>query len=181
MTEFSCQDVIWQNERTEIGVAMNESGRSLAIGIRAYPRGIQYAVVSGTMEEPVLEDCQPREMPTAFSFAKGLEFVFNEVTDILGHFDVRSAAMREAEYTRFATDSPSRMRNRVEGAAIAACAQRGIDVKIVVWKTIASVLQLEKKIKRDAFMKASHLRKLDWSALSPEQRDAIAAGVAVLG
>lgn len=162
-----------------MNVANLNSIENRALGIRAESTGINWAVVKGTLEKPILHDTGKESAPHAYNEAESLGWIRQRVLDIIDQFKPAQVAVRYPEPTaQGANRDSAKARCRVEGVVLEAANARNLQVVTGALNTISKNLG-SKSAK--SYLGTDDLRGLDWSQHTDAKiREAILVAVSVL-
>lgn len=147
------------------------------IGFRAEPGGVNWAIVEGTTEQPILVAADRSAAPVIYKEAEALAWYRQHVLDLFDRYDPKAAAVRYAEPTaRGAGTEAAKRRSRLEGVLLEASGSRRVPAIGEAMVTIKSKLGANAK----AYLVQPTFRQLDWSRRSPECREAILVAATVL-
>jgi hypothetical protein len=89
------------------------------LGLRAEPRAFHWAVVTGTLDSPVLEGSGTETAPHAYSEAESLAWTRQKVDHIIDTYKPTTVAVRYPErIARGANKDSAKSRCRVEGVLV---------------------------------------------------------------
>ncbi len=154
------------------------------LGIRAEPNSINWAVVEGTVTQPILVQAQNASAPTSYDEAACLGWYRDRILLIIDQLQVDRLAVRYPEPfggragTLVAVQDSNRRRCRIEGVVLEAAHSRNKGVRTGALTTISSSLGTRSAKK---YLDNDDLRGLDWSEYRDKNlREAILAAVAAL-
>jgi hypothetical protein len=152
---------------------------SRALGVRAEPSAINWAIVEGDQDHPTLLCADDARAPATYDEARSLSWYRSLVIQLIDEHDPQVVAVRYPEPKGRATqgDTPRR-RSRIEGVVLEAAATAGKQVLTGALVTISARLNT-KSAKQ--YLEEEELRGLDWSKHNPQRREAILVAVAALG
>lgn len=140
---------------------------------------LNWAVVEGPSELPILIDADVLKTPETYSEASRLKWFREKVYLLIDTYSPELAAVKSAEtrmpHPQFAT---LYQRCRVEGVVIEALNSRGIEVVIGPFSTVSSGLGTASA---KQYLTRDDLRGLDWRKHKGNRREAILVAVSVLG
>jgi hypothetical protein len=149
-----------------------------AIGFRAEPGAVSWAVLEGSKDKPVLLGYGKEEPPTTFDDAATLKWFRDKILYIVKLYSPTIAAVRYPEtYQPRLKLVPLGQRCRVEGVLIEAMHSSGIKVLTGPLATIAK--NLGSKMPKH-YLESDELRGLDWSKHKPYVREAILVAASAL-
>jgi hypothetical protein len=149
-----------------------------ALGFRAEPKQVHWAVVEGDADQPVLVDHDKAKPPVNMEEPEGLNWYRKRVAFLIEKFsiDVVGVRYQETHGRRGNVDSICR-RSRIEGVLVEAAFAAHVSV-------VPGVLnQLSARLKtRSAkhYLEDGELRGLDLSSLRAERQEAVLVAVAAL-
>lgn len=151
-----------------------------AIGFRAEPSAISWAVVEGSKDQPVLVGYGKEEPPKTFDEAAALKWFREKVQHIVNTYSPNVAAVRYIEtfQPHKVQVVPLGQRCRIEGVVIEAVRSSGIN-QILTGPLATIAKNLGSKTPKH-YLESSELRGLDWSKHKPYQREAILAAASAL-
>lgn len=154
---------------------------SRVLGFRAEPGSINWAIVEGETDLPVLILADSSAAPTLYEEAEALGWFRVQVHRLIDQFSPSLVSVRfpEAFVPSRARDS-DRRRSRVEGVIIEAANSKGLPVRTGALATISRRLETQ-PTKAKAYLTAKEFRGLDWSNYPKYVREAILVGVSGLG
>lgn len=151
----------------------------VALGIRAEPAALHWAVVEGTVDAPVLRGCASHQCPKTFTEPAALAWVRKQVLGHVAQFKVNVVGLRTAEPTaRGAGKGSAQRRVRIEGVVMEATESEGLSIMCGALVTIGRHLGSERP--KD-YLAAEELRGLSWKGRKNEEKEAILVAVAALG
>jgi len=149
-----------------------------AIGFRIEPSAINWAIVEGSLEVPVLVAADKSVAPTSYDEAAALAWFRDKVRQLIQTYSPGIAAVRFPEtFMRSAAQSSMYKRCRVEGTVIEAAHSCGIKVLTGALGTISKHLGTKGAKK---YLEHEDLRGLDWSKYQKNCREAILVAVSAL-
>lgn len=154
-----------------------------AIGFRAEKDRVHWAVVKGTIENPVVEAHDCIKAPTDYEDGEALSYFHNNIIVVLEQYNPDSAAMRYGETFLPHKPKPSAVqgmyaRGRVEGVVIEAAHSRGIAVKVGTLQSISSRLGTKSAKK---YLENGDVRGLKLNTKNKNRKEAILTAVSALG
>jgi len=150
-----------------------------AIGFRAEPSALNWAVVEGPSAPSILIDADVLKAPETYSEASGLKWFREKVYLLIDSYSPGIAAVKSAE--TFMPRPPLAtlyQRCRVEGVVIEALNSRGIEAVIGPFSTVSSGLGTTSA---KQYLKRDDMRGLDWRKYKGNRREAILVAVSALG
>jgi hypothetical protein len=150
------------------------------LGCRAEPALINWAVVEGDSDVPVLVVADSLAAPKLYGEAEALGWFRVQVHRLIDQFSPSIVAVRfpEAFVPSRARDA-DRRRCRVEGVVIEAAIAKGMKVRTGALATISRRLETE-SAKAKAYLETKEFRGLDWSNFPKYVREAILVAVSGL-
>ncbi|MGO9125919.1 MAG: hypothetical protein ACLP6G_13655 [Terriglobales bacterium] len=151
-----------------------------AIGFRVEPGLVNWALVEGTSEEPILVATAKIAAPATFDEPQALSFYRERVLLLLAQHSPGVVAVRYAEtFGRRGVDQSDYRRCRIEGVILEASDSRGLKA---VTGALASISKnLGTKAAKD-YLKSDDLRGLEWSKYPAKNvREAILVAASALG
>ena len=152
-----------------------------AIGFRVEPGLINWALVEGTSEAPILA-APPSKLtsPATYSESQALTFYQERVLLLLTEHSPHFVAMRYAEtFGRQGMRESDYRRCRIEGVVLEAANSRGIKV---IAGALASISKNLGTRTAKHYLEDSDLRGLDWSKYpAKNMREAILVAASALG
>jgi uncharacterized protein YjbI with pentapeptide repeats len=150
-----------------------------ALGIRAVPDGLYWAIVSGTLESATLEACDTERAPEAYNEGESLVWIRQKATYIIETYKPARVGIRYSEgNARGANKSSAKARCRVEGVILEAAACKNL--KIVTGALTTFAKHSGSKFPKEDLAEDS-LRGIDWSSYKDVNlREAILVGVSIL-
>jgi len=154
------------------------SGHKSILGIRAHPSGFHWAIVSGTLERPILEESGTESAPTVYTEPESLVWIREKLAEIIDRFKPTEVAVRFPEPTAMgANKNSAKSRCRVEGVVLEISATKRCPVVTGAFVTFGKYLGGSPK----AELKSNEFRGLDWSKQKDVNlREAIVVAVALL-
>jgi hypothetical protein len=151
----------------------------VALGIRAEPSALHWALVEGTCDQPILSACETIQSPKTFDEPASLAWLRKQILALIEDHAVTVVGLRMTEPTaRGAARESARRRARMEGVIIEAAESAGRGLVSGALATIGRHLGTPRP--KD-YLAEAQLRGLDWSGRTALQREAILVGVAALG
>ena len=166
-------------EEWGIHLLMSNRVNSLArvLGIRVEPSSINWAIVEGTRELPILVAADDANAPAQWDEANALSWYRERVLHIIEQYNPAIVAVRYQEPKGRAAGNAGRKRARIEGIVLEASNSRAIPVKTGALVTISANLKTKSA---KIYLSRDDLRGLDWSKQNPLRREAILVAVSVL-
>ena len=151
------------------------------LGFRAEPASINWAVVEGDPNLPILVLAESLAAPASYTDPEALGWFRVQVHRLIDQFSPTLIAVRfpEAFVPSRAKDS-DRRRCRVEGVIIEGANSRGLRVHTGALATISKNLETS-STKVKAYLEGKEFRRMDWSNFPKNVREAILVGVSGLG
>jgi Holliday junction resolvasome RuvABC endonuclease subunit len=150
---------------------------SRCIGVRAEAEGINWAIVDGSLEEPVLHAYGSDKAPAAYVESERLSWIRQQFLHILDQYNPLGVAVRYPENTALGANKDSaRARCRIEGVVLESAASRNLEVTTGALNTISKNLGTPAKEN----LLSDEFRGLDWQKYKPTVREAIIAAVSIL-
>ena len=132
-----------------------------AFGVRAEPRAVHWAVVTGTVGRPQLHAAGTETAPNAYSEGESLVWIRQRVLYILETYRPQRAAVRYPERTAPGANKDSaKARCRVEGVALEAASAANLETVTGTLNTFAKHFGTDSA---KAELASGTLRGLDWS------------------
>jgi Holliday junction resolvasome RuvABC endonuclease subunit len=152
---------------------------SCALGIRAEPAAVHWAVVAGTHQQLVLDASGSEHCPSSYSEAESLAWVRIRVLYILDTYKPSRVAVRYPEPTaKGANKNSAKARCRVEGVVLEAASSRNLEVVTGAMNTFGKFAG--SRSPKDDLL-SGEFRKLDWSKYKDSKiREAIYVGASLL-
>lgn len=157
---------------------MELHGQERVLGLRAEPSAINWAILSGTLEAPILEACDKEIAPAAYGEADALVWLRERTVHIIETYGPGRVAVRFPEPTALgANKNSAKSRCRVEGVIVEA--SRALALKVVT----GALNTFGKRFgsgsaKQD--LEKENLRGLDWSKYDRNRREAILVAISLL-
>jgi hypothetical protein len=149
-----------------------------AIGFRAEPSTVHWAVVEGSKIEPVLIAADEEKAPATFDEAARLKWLRDRIRYLLQTYSPEVAAVRYPEtFQRSPKVLPLGQRCRLEGVIIEGVQSCGVRVLTGPLATISKNLG-SKGAKH--YLESRELRGLDWSKYDVNRREAILVAASAL-
>ncbi len=149
------------------------------IGFRIEPRMINWAVVEGSPQSPVLVACDAIAPPRTFGEGQSLVWCRTQVRTFIDAYRPERAWIRYPEHSaRPSRSTGVHTRARMEGVIIESAHSKGLRVMTGALNSISAKLGTASA---KAYLGSSALLGLDWSKFSDNRREAILAAVASLG
>ena len=151
-----------------------------AFGLRVDPKETAWAHVTGTAEEPILEDHDKLVPPKVLSNeSERLVWYSDQIALLIKDRRPKIIAVRYAEdFGVRGKREPDRVRARIEGVIMESAMRLGITVFTGALKEIASAMGTKASKK---YLEQDDLRGLDWSTLDDKRREAVLVATAALG
>lgn len=154
-----------------------------SIGIRAENGSVQWAVVEGTVDEPVLVEDDKFSPPKTYEIGDAAVWVQNRIGDIVDRLSPDVANIRVAETFLQKKPNPTQQngilfRARFEGMAILSLAAKGVAVNI------GQIAQMKARVGSKhvkTYLEQRELRGMDLSSVPKIRQEAVLAAVAALG
>ncbi len=154
-------------------------GNNLVLGFRAEPTCIHWALVSGSIDAPVLDTHDEAAAPVNQTEAQQLTWYRDRVLLLIETHRPGKVAVRFAEAFRpKGAKGDSGTRSRIEGVILEAANSVKLPVITGALKTISSRLGSQSAKK---YLESDDLRGLDWSSVSKNSKEAILIAAAALG
>jgi Holliday junction resolvasome RuvABC endonuclease subunit len=151
---------------------------SRVLGVRAEPGAINWAIVEGSQEEPILHASGTEKAPTAYSEAEGLAWVRKKSIHIIEQYRPTGVAVRYPEPKALGANKDSaKARCRVEGVVLEVAAHNSLEVVTETLNTISK--NLDSKSAK-AYLSSDEFRGLDWSKCKEKVQEAILVAVSIL-
>lgn len=147
-----------------------------ALGLRAEARQINWAVVKGTRDSPVLLAHGKAAAPVDLAEAPALSWYSGRVKHIVETYTPSVAAVRSPEPIARGAGESARFRLRIEGVLLQTIDACGLPVRLGALAMISGRLGSQAK----KYVERGELRGLDLSTLPIPLREAVAVAVAVL-
>jgi len=154
------------------------AGAKPILGIRAHPSGFHWAIVSGRLERPILEESGTESAPNAYTEAEGLVWIRERLAEIIDRFKPLKVAVRFPEPTAMgAKKNSAKSRCRVEGVVLEISTTKKCPIVTGAFVTFGKYLGASPKEE----MKSKEFRGLDWSKHKDANlREAIVVATALL-
>jgi hypothetical protein len=149
----------------------------IAIGFRAEPSALHWAVVEGTHRNPLLLAADTLKAPISFSEAASLGWFRSQVVHLYDQFSPAAAAVRYPETVMGRPNASANRRCRVEGVILEVAHSRGVEASTGALTTISKNLGT-KGAKR--YLGEDEFRGIDWSSYSKNCQEAILVAVSAL-
>ncbi|MBC8352399.1 MAG: hypothetical protein H8E66_10455 [Planctomycetes bacterium] len=152
-----------------------------AIGFRAEPSGVFWAVVEGTRKKPILVENGKIVLPTAYeSVSDQLAFIRQRVVDTIERTSVDVGAIRFPESNRRSSGTKGDdFRLRMEGVLMESFAAANIPLNVAgAIKTIGRYIGTQAV--KD-YLTSDDLRGLKWPRKDAKVRESIMVATAALG
>lgn len=152
-----------------------------AVGFRAEKDHLHWAVVSGTVDRPIIEVHDRLRAPKVYDVAESLAWFRDNVRAIIEQHGPSIASIRFAE--TFLTRKPNALasmyaRARIEGVVIEAAQSMGLKVLVGSLTSISSRLGSRSA---KVYVEAGDLRGLDMSGINANRKEAIVTAASALG
>ncbi len=149
-----------------------------ALGFRAEPNAINWAVVEGSCEVPVLVGADQAAAPLAFDEAAALAWFREHVRGLIETYSPTVVGIRYPEtFGSHAGNASAHRRCRVEGVIAEAAASKGVTVRTGSLVTISKNLG-PKAAKK--YLESEEFRGVDWAKYSKNRREAILVAASAL-
>lgn len=150
-----------------------------AIGFRAEPAAVNWAVVEGSKEQPILLGSGKETAPTTFDEVAALKWFRDRIQYIVKTYSPSVAAVRYPEtFQPRVKLVPLGQRCRVEGVLIEAVRSCGIN-EILTGPLATISKNLGSKTAKH-YLEGDELRGLDWSKLRDYEKEAILVAASAL-
>jgi len=150
-----------------------------SIGIRAEADGINWAVIEGSREDPVLHAHGSEKAPAAYNEAERLSWVRQRILHIITQYEPTGMAVRYPEHTALGANKDSaRARCRVEGVVLEVAASKNLEVVTGTLNTISKNLGGKHSAKE--YLATDDFRGLDWSNYKTNLQEAIVVATSIL-
>lgn len=151
---------------------------SRVLGVRAEPSAINWAIVEGSQEEPILHASGTEKVPAAYSEAEGLAWVRQKVVHIIEQYRPTGVAVRYPEPKALGANKDSaKARCRVEGVVLEVAAGNNLEVVTGTLNTVSKNLG-SKSAK--SYLSSDDFRGLDWSKSKEKVQEAILVASSIL-
>ncbi len=151
---------------------------SRSLGVRAEPDAINWAIVEGSQDAPVLHASGTEKAPAAYSEGESLVWVRRKVAQIIQQYQPTGVAVRYPEPTaRGANKDSARARCRVEGVVLEASGSHNLEIVTGTLNTISKNLG-SKSAKN--YLSSGDFRGLDWSKQKGNVQEAILVAASIL-
>lgn len=153
------------------------------MGFRVEPKAVHFAVVGGSVEEPVLVDSGRYAAPKTYDEAEALSWYRSRTKVLIEEHQPERAAIKYMESVAGrgraprSTDS-TRKRHRIEGVVLQLLDQENIAVRAGPFATVSAGLG-SKSAK--SYVNSNELRGLDLTGRTKLAKEAIVAATAALG
>ncbi|MEH1916884.1 hypothetical protein [Nostoc sp.] len=152
-----------------------------AIGFRVEPQTVNYAVVEGTKQEPILITHDKMSPPNSYDKESDKLVWYRErLFTIIEEYQPQSGAIRLPEPSSFGKSKIDSLlkRARIEGVILEGLGKKGIECIVGALTTISSEIN-SKSAKQ--YLSNDDFRSLDWSNIKNiNQREAILVAVTQL-
>lgn len=150
----------------------------VALGIRAEPTALHWAVVEGDPDRPVLRASETVQCPKAFNEPAVLAWLRKQILALLDEYGIGVVGLRLTEpIARGAARESARRRARMEGVIMEAAESGGRGLVAGALATIGRYMGSEHP---KAYLSQDDLRGLEWKGKTPLQREAVLVAVAAL-
>jgi len=148
------------------------------LGVRAEPTAINWAIVTGTLDKPVLHASGTETAPHAYREGESLAWIRQRVVYVLDTYTPVKVAIRYPERTAKGSNKDSaKARCRVEGVVLEAAGSKNLEIITGALNTFAKHSQRESP-KED--LASEDLRGLDWSRYKSKLQEAIYVAFSLL-
>lgn len=149
-----------------------------AIGFRAEPSALNWAVVDNSTTPPTVIDVDVLTAPTVYDEPAALKWFRDNVNLLIDTYMPQVAAVRSPEtHIRFPQLATLYQRSRLEGVIVESAHSRGINVVIGPLGTISKNLGTKSAKK---YLEQDDLRGLDWRKHKGNRREAILVATSAL-
>lgn len=149
-----------------------------SLGIRAETSAVNWAVVTGSTDEPVLVATETASAPVSYDEAGALGWFRNALAQLIETYSPEVVAIRSPETVRGPSLQTSMHRRcRVEGVIMETAQSSGLKVVVGPLATISKNLGTRAA---KHYLETTELRGIDWSKHPKNRREAILAGASVL-
>jgi hypothetical protein len=149
-----------------------------AIGFRAEPTTVHWAVVSTSAAGPILEDHGSIGAPKGYEEAAVLTWFRGRTANLINEHGVEAAAIKYTEpIARRGGADAARARCRLEGVILQLAHERGLRIFTGAFRALSG--QLGSKSAK-AYLDGDDVRGLDWSGVKPLPREAVLMALAAL-
>ena len=149
-----------------------------ALGLRAEPKLLHWAVVEGTAEAPVLVGHDKAVPPVHVDEPEALGWYRERLKFLIGKFAIDAVGIRIAEtFGRQGSLEPAMRRSRIEGVLFEGSYSCGKPVLAGALNQLSATLG-SKSVKH--YVDEGELRGLDFSKLPSQRKEAVLVGVAAL-
>jgi hypothetical protein len=157
----------------------NLSGQNSTLGVRAELAAINWAVVTGTSNQPVLHAYGTETAPTTYSEAESLAWIRQRTLYIIETYGPGRMGVRYSERNaRGANKDSAKSRCRVEGVVLEVGSSRNLNIVAGALNTFA---KHSGSISTKEELKSDDLRGLDWAKFKDTKlREAILVAAALL-
>lgn len=163
-------------------MGVNALGGTRAIGLRATPSAIYFAVVetSAAQDEIELLTVGSLPLPSARDFPDRLSFVRTTILDVITEFDVRRAGIRLIEYT---AQTKSVERLNLEGVIQELLSSSGVEGYFAgAIARIGGLLGVPDRTQVKRYFEGEEFMAVEgWKQRSMEERESIVTAVAAFG
>ena len=151
-----------------------------ALGFRATDKEVFWAVVEGTVQQPILRATDKLVFPVSFDFYDSLPWCRERVRQLVDAYTPSVAAVRKPEGQARIEDESSRSRLRVEGVLLEALRSKNVPVELCMLANIAKLMSLGNAKDAKEQLSRHDCRGLDWKGYGPNSKEAILVGACVL-
>jgi hypothetical protein len=152
-----------------------------AIGFRVEPSSVNWALVEGTSDAPILAvPAEKISAPATYGEPQALAFYRERVRLLLAHHRPQMVAVRYPEtFGRTSMREADHKRCRIEGVIVEAASSLGL---LVITGALASISKNLGTKAAKHYLEADNLRGLDWSPYAAKNiREAILVAASALG
>lgn len=154
------------------------SAQATALGLRAEVSAVNWAVVEGSREAPVLVAADQAVAPATYDEAASLGWLRAQVRSLIETYSPQVVAIRYPETViRSSAQSSMHRRCRVEGVLVEVARSCGAQVLTGALATISKNLGAKAAKK---YLETDELRGLDWSKYTKNRREAILVAASAL-
>lgn len=149
------------------------------LGVRAEPAAIHWAIVTGTMNRPILHAKGTESAPHAFTEGESLAWIRQKMLYIIDTFKPARVAVRYPEgNAKGANKKSAKARCRVEGVVLEAASWKNLDIVTGALNTFGKYSSSESP-RED--LASDGLRGLDWTKYKDTKlREAILVAASLL-
>ncbi len=148
-----------------------------AIGFRAEPKSVHWAVVEGSSTEPILVDRGTITSPKTYGEPQSLTWFRARAQELLARFGPESGGIKYTEQLARGGGDSMRTRCRIEGVILQLLDQERIEILTGNFRRVSGQMGSASAKK---YLDSDDLRGLDWKALPRIQREAVLVAVAAL-